>query len=127
MSHTIEQQIVTTIVNQLGGNQFVLMTGAQLMRDGAKLIVKFKGSKVANYMTIVLNSMDTYDVQFSKVREGKQTNIREYDGMYCDQIRNLFERVTGLRTSLSVKQEAESLYPLTGHRTEHFSFLFVRM
>lgn len=101
MTHTTEQQIVTTIVNQLGGNQFVVMTGAQLMRDGAKLIVKFKGSKVANYMTIVLNSMDTYDVHFSKVRAGKQTNIREYNGMYCDQIRGLFERVTGLRTSLS--------------------------
>lgn len=89
------------ILNQLGGNKFVAMTSAVCYSDGPNtLIVKFKGSKVANHVNITLNSMDTYDIRFAKISGVNYKKIKEFYGAYADMLTNLFESVTGLRTSL---------------------------
>lgn len=88
------------ILQQLGGNKFIAMTGATCYSDNNTLVVKFKGSKIANIMYITLNENDLYDVRICKyvnmdiVTKYSETNI------YSDSLLPIFESVTKLRTSL---------------------------
>jgi formate-dependent phosphoribosylglycinamide formyltransferase (GAR transformylase) len=92
--------IATTIAQQLGGNKFIAMTGASFMADGNTLIVKFKGSRIANIMYVTLNSMDLYDVKICKYRGLNVKVIKEVEGAYNDMLCPIFEQTTGLRTKL---------------------------
>ena len=91
-----------TILQQLGGNKFMAMTGATCYSDnnGNTLITKFKGSRVANIMYITLNSLDTYDVKIAKFKGLDIKPVKEVAGAYDDMLRDIFESTTGLRTSL---------------------------
>ena len=93
---------VNEILSQLGGNKFIVMTGATCYSDnnGQTLVAKFKGSKIANIMYITLNSMDLYDVQICKYRGMDIKTVKEVNGAYADMLKPLFEQTTGLRTSL---------------------------
>jgi hypothetical protein len=97
--------VALTILNQLGGNQFLAMTGAKnLVRseDALSFSIGRNNSK-ANRVVITLDeATDTYIISFWKVspRTGNMAIINEYAGVYCDQLRNIFESTTGLRTSL---------------------------
>lgn len=89
------------ILQQLGGNQFVAMTGAKCFSDGPNtLIVRFKGSKVANHLNITLNQDDTYYIRFAKITGVSYQKVKEMGGVYCDMLRPIFEETTGLLTSL---------------------------
>jgi hypothetical protein len=89
----------TTILNQLGGNKFIAMTGATCYSDGNTLISKFKGSKIANIMYITLNENDTYDVKLCKFRGLDVKTIKEVTGAYAEMLKPIFEGTTGLKTS----------------------------
>lgn len=93
-------EIASTILHQLGGRRFIAMTGASCYYDGAKAIFKFKGSRVANCVSITLNVMDTYDVVFTKFRGIEVKTVREINGVYAEDLADTFESVTGLRTRL---------------------------
>jgi hypothetical protein len=95
-----DAQIVSEIVKQIGGNQFAAMTGAEFSRNGSTLIVKFKGSTKFNHMTITLNGSDLYDVVFMKLRAGKVSNEILFEDIYAEDLRAVFEKNTGLRTSV---------------------------
>lgn len=60
--------IATTILQQLGGNRFIAMTGASnigCLND--KLSMKLpKNNNGANYMTIELTPLDVYHLKFLK-------------------------------------------------------------
>ena len=90
------------ILNQLGGNKFIVMTGATCYTDnnGQTLITKFKGSKVANIMYVTLNSMDLYDVKICKYKGLNVKIVKEVTNAYNDMLKSIFENTTGLRTSL---------------------------
>ena len=88
------------ILNQLGGNKFIAMTGAACYSDGNTLISKFKGSKIANIMYITLNSKDTYDVKICKHRGVNLKTVKEVHGVYADMLKTIFEKETGLIISL---------------------------
>jgi len=89
----------TTILNQLGGNKFIAMTGATCYSDGNTLISKFKGSKIANIMYVTLNENDTYDVKLCKFRGLDVKTIKEVTGAYAEMLKPIFEGTTGLKTS----------------------------
>jgi hypothetical protein len=95
-----DAEIVSEIISELGGNQFAAMTGAEFARNGSMLVVKFKGSTKFNYMTIALNGRDLYDVVFMKVRAGKVSNETRLEDIYAEDLRAVFEKSTGLRTSV---------------------------
>ncbi len=96
----INKQVGTTIVEQLGGNLFRHMVSAEfyLPADCYGLVVRFKGSKVANALHIKLNSMDTYDLTFMKVHGVKIKSVEGFFDVYFDQLQPLFTQVTGLAT-----------------------------
>lgn len=88
------------ILNQLGGNKFIAMTGATCYSDGNTLVSKFKGSKVANIMYITLNENDLYDVKICKFKGMSIKTVKEINGTYANTLKPLFEKTTGLRASL---------------------------
>ena len=96
-------KVAETILEQLGGNQFRMMTGAKhLAGDENSLSMRIgRNSSNSNYLKITLNSMDTYDVKFSKLtRKFEEKSITEYNGVYNDSLVEVFERHTGMYTKL---------------------------
>ena len=95
-------EIANTILAQLGGRQFTSMTGAKnLVATQSGLHFKLPLGLAAKGITsvlVVLDPSDTYTVTVHNVRG---TAVASYDNTYCDQLRGLFEEVTGLRTSLT--------------------------
>jgi hypothetical protein len=94
--------IAKNILEQLGGNKFVVMTGAKnfvVIPNGLSFRIPRAGKGI-QYVKIKLNAMDTYDVEFGKLVKYEYKLISKYNGIYFDGLRELFEKETGLYTSL---------------------------
>ena len=98
--------VATEILRQLGGRPFQVMTGAKnFVGDTNALRFALPGRSGfvkdgINHVTVTLDPSDTYTVTFRRVRGTKVTVVSEHTDIYNDQLRGLFEDVTGLRTSL---------------------------
>jgi len=119
--------VADTILEQLGGNKFVAMTGSKnFVSGGSSLSMKLAGNKSrANRLKITLTALDDYTMEFiritkprveideSKIKSlqeigegavtfvpGKLEKIETVSGVFCDQLQEVFTRVTGLDTSL---------------------------
>jgi hypothetical protein len=96
-------EVAQTILQQLGGRRFLTMTGARDLTGYADALAfklpRFSGVKV-NYVKLTLTPADTYTVEFSRIHGRTVTKLSEHTDVYCDQLQRLFEKVTGLRTSL---------------------------
>lgn len=100
MATLTQSNVAETILSQLGGNKFIVMTGAyNLMKDGNALLLRFKGSKKANYLRIDLTASDLYKMTFGKIGKDYKV-VSEIDGIYFDQLQKIFTSQTGLYTSL---------------------------
>lgn len=99
-------QVAQTILEQLGGKKFIVMTGARnFWADGDTLCLKLPSTPHfvkdgINYVRITLTAMDDYTVEFSKVRGLKVTEVAKREGVYADMLQAIFEEQTGLRTRL---------------------------
>ncbi len=93
--------IAQTILNQLGGNKMIAMTGAKNLCDtGNGLSFRIRGSKKVNYIKITLNSMDLYDIEFGKIQGVDYKVVSEVSGYYADMIKKEIEQTTGLYLSM---------------------------
>jgi hypothetical protein len=98
--------VATTILEQLGGGRFLAMTGAKnLVGSADTLSFRLPGSggftkNGINVVSIQLTPADTYTVTFSRLRASKLTTVEAHEDIYWDQLREVFERATGLATSL---------------------------
>ena len=95
--------VAKTILEQLGGNKFRMMTGAKNFMGFAEgLVMKIgRNSSNSNYLKITLNSMDTYDMEFAKLtKNGEKKSVTEYKNVYNDLMRGTFTAHTGMYTSL---------------------------
>lgn len=94
------KQIAETTCRYLGGtNALKLMIGASNFsydRDGS-LLFKFKMCKKYNAVRFVL-SQDLYTMKFyrSSVKNPCSEPKKEIEGLFFDQLREVFERETGL-------------------------------
>lgn len=97
----------TTALNQLGGKAFTFMTGAKdlmLIDDHTLKMAIGRNATSANRFYIILDGDDTYTMRLErqtfskKTFETTRTVIQECSGLYCDQIREVFERWTGMST-----------------------------
>lgn len=96
-------EIAKTILSQLGGNKFIVMTGAKNLvahEDGLSFRIGRNKSQ-SNYIKITLTSMDLYNMEFWRIdaRTGFK-KLHSYDGIYFDMLQDLFTEYTGLYTSL---------------------------
>jgi hypothetical protein len=102
MERTKEEkmEIARTILRQLGGHKFVVMTGARQM-DALDCGLRFKlPSRKTNLVTITLDPSDTYTMIFEKYHGLKRRTIAEYTGIYDDMLQEIFTHETGLDTHL---------------------------
>jgi len=97
-----DQTIAREILKQLGGNKFIVMTGAKhFVSDVNSLRFRIPRSKNGiNYVKIVLNSLDLYDVEYGKVFGDKYTVVNVENNIYDDMLIPSFEKNTGLYTKL---------------------------
>ncbi len=98
--------VAQTILAQLGGRKFCAMTGAKDF-VGSDDALTFKLPSFAGYCTdgincvrVRLDASDTYTVSFYRVRGMKVKCVAEVSMIYNDQLCEVFESHTGLRTSL---------------------------
>jgi len=95
--------VANTILQQLGGSRFLVMTGAKnLIGSDDSLTMKI-GSNAAGvtHVRITLTKFDTYRMEFLKVRGTKITTLfGTSDLVYAEDLRRIFTAHTGLDTSL---------------------------
>ena len=99
---TESQQVAKTILQQLGGNKFIAMTGAKNF-GSSKNSLQFKigrNSKSISHVIITLKSSDLYDVEFIRMRGVNRKVVKKLKGVYADQLQKMFQKYTGMRTSL---------------------------
>lgn len=101
---TTTATIAQTILEQLGGRKFLVMTRAKNLMDcgnglSFKLPSRFATGGI-NYVKIELDPSDTYTVTFGKIWGTNYKVVKTNDGIYCDMLQDLFTRVTGLDTHL---------------------------
>lgn len=96
-------QVAQTILQQLGGNKFIAMTGSSKFVAGENHInMKLTRNLCkAQYLRIELNSMDLYDMTFYKVdKDLNRKVVASANGVYSDMLQSIFTAKTGLYTSL---------------------------
>ena len=96
--------VANTILEQLGGNRFSIITGAKnFSGDENSLsfsVPRTKGKYGSvNYVKVVLNSMDTYDVYYRYIHGMNTTDVAVSAGIYNYMLKESFETNTGLYTS----------------------------
>ena len=98
-----DMKVAKTILEQLGGNKFVAMTGAKNFggtEDSLSMRIGRNRSN-SNYLKITLNMMDLYDMEFCKLtRMGEKKSVKEYNNVYNDMMTDIFTKHTGMYTSL---------------------------
>ena len=104
MTSTESQTIAANILDQLGGNRFVAMTGARnLAHDKGTLRFKLP-SRFArngiNFVAVTLTTADDYRVEFGKLWGLNYKVLETVEGVYADTPRATFTAATGLDCTL---------------------------
>lgn len=100
------QAVAKEILNQLGGNKFIVMTGAkQFVSTENSLRFRLpRADNGINTVEITLNGSDLYDVEFSRVTirgvEYKKAVKAAEQNIYADMLVKTFEQTTKLYTKL---------------------------
>lgn len=101
LNEGMDKRQAGVLIKQLGGSRFIAMTGAKDFVVGPKGAT-FKIGRNAKSISHVRFDLenDLYNVEFLLVR-GTNIRVKSYfKHVYFDQLRDLFEKETGLRTSL---------------------------
>jgi len=93
--------VAQTILDQLGGRRFLAMTGAKdLVGSENSLAMRVPGARKLNMVRVTLTGADDYTVETMKYRSLTVTSVATETGIYAEELRSSFERMTGLYTSL---------------------------
>jgi hypothetical protein len=96
------QQVAKTILQQLGGNKFIAMTGAKNF-GSSRNSLQFKigrNSKSISHVIITLKSSDLYDVEFIRMRGTSRKVVKKLKGVYGDMLPKIFKKYTGMNVRL---------------------------
>lgn len=100
--------VAKTILEQLGGNKFIVMTGAKDLTDTGKGLLFRIGRNSAHINKVLVEyneGQDLYTMVFywvckSKTKGFEVKEVKKLDGLYCDQLQELFTSITGMYTRL---------------------------
>jgi len=95
--------VAETILTQLGGRKFSVMTGSKNFVSNDKeqsLSMKLTRNNLkATYLTIKLTVMDTYTMEFMKFKRNfDKVSIKTIEGVYAEDLQSIFTEETGLYT-----------------------------
>lgn len=101
---TAYNTVGNTILEQLGGNRFVAMTGAKdFVLGHDSLQFKLPGNLTrdkSNKMRITLTPADLYTVETFRLRGADCKECSREDRVYAENLRDVFTSITGLDTHL---------------------------
>jgi len=103
MTDTEQREISNTIIEQLGGGMFRMMTGAKQFTYGGTT-TRFRigrNGKGVNMVSVTLAPSDTYSVEFLWATVKGTTVRSSYTDVYAEDLRGVFETATGLYTRIS--------------------------
>lgn len=96
--------VAETILEQLGGQRFLAMTGAcDLVASDRSLVFRLPANLVrggGNKMEITLDSSDTYTLTLFRVRGAEIAVLDQATGVFAAELQNAFRHMTGLDTHL---------------------------
>jgi hypothetical protein len=95
-----DMTVANTILRQMGGaGRLKAMTGANSF-VGTENSVSFRWPSqrpsTGNAIRITLDPDDTYTVDFLRVNKNGAESVKRLEGIYADQLMDIFERQTGL-------------------------------
>jgi hypothetical protein len=98
--------VAKTILARLGGERFVMMSGAtDLVGSMDSLTFKLgRNPERVTHVRITLSPDDLYDVTFFKAGKGPQSQ----DGVHCEMLQEVFGANTGLYTALRASASERS-------------------
>jgi hypothetical protein len=97
------QEISQTIISQLGGRKFQVMTGAKNFSFSKDVSLTFQigsNAKKIKWVQINLEDDDTYTMTFLKQVKGEPVVASRHTDIYNDQLAKIFSAQTGMATSL---------------------------
>ena len=103
----LANELLFSLSNGGGQNRLKAMLGADnflLVPNGISF--KFKMCSKANYIKLTINSNDLIDIKFSKIQKNRSTcelsekNIKVFNDIYIDGLKEIFSTYTGLDTHL---------------------------
>jgi hypothetical protein len=104
--------IATTIIEQLGGNKFIAMTGAKNLSTAGsdltlRLPTKFAKHGINCVRITYVAASDLYQIEWLNIRglNVKQA-LQSSFGVYAEDLRRIFTETTGLETSLGTMRGA---------------------
>ncbi|OQB45000.1 MAG: hypothetical protein BWY01_01491 [Synergistetes bacterium ADurb.Bin155] len=104
MSST-DRSVGNTIISQLGGNEFLFITGAQVVYfdDGVSFLFPMVARGRWNHIHIKLGADDLYHCTLRRFTRNHALKRKEEvrDGIYCEYLRKRVEEWTGLATTMS--------------------------
>lgn len=95
-------EIANTILEQLGGRRFQVMTGARnfaAIESGLTFQIP-KAKNGIRYVKIILEPSDTYYVEFWSYSGKDSRLVTSHENIYHDMLQDLFTEETGLYTRL---------------------------
>lgn len=97
-------ETLKTLWKQIGMNKLSVMVGATniaFSNEENYISFKFKMNKKVNHCRIQYNAgADLYNMEFSKVGRVDFKSVQSINGIYADQLNDVFESYTGLLTHL---------------------------
>ena len=95
--------VANTILSQLGGNKFLAMTGSKNLlgsSDSLSFSVGRGAKNGINKARVTLTAADLYTVEFFRFAKYDLTPKGKTEGIYADQLQEVFTRHTGIDTRL---------------------------
>ena len=102
LNEKMDRKKAAIILKQIGGNKFIAMTGAKgfAFSDKYMSFKIGKNSKGINFVRIGHNAKDLYDMEFGFVSVRGIKVKKKVKDVYADMLGTMFEKYTGMRTSL---------------------------
>ena len=96
--------VAETIAKQMAGgvNKLRMMLGATLVGTENSLRIKWpnRTRSKGNVCIVTLDPSDTYTVEFFNQGGSAIKSVKRHEGVYCDQLKPIFETQTGWYLSL---------------------------
>lgn len=98
MNATMTQNVAETIISQLGGRRFQVMTGAKdFVSSRFGVVFSICGGRKVR---VLLADNDTYSMEVFRLRGVNLRQIASASDVYCENLGDVFTSLTGLETSL---------------------------
>lgn len=97
-------ELAHTIINYLGGNKFIAMTGARNFvfhkNEEALTFQIMRNAKKVTHVRIKYTWKDLFNMSFYQITNSQVITLHELEDLYFDQLQETFTQHTGLYTSL---------------------------